>query len=66
VDILMAGRSDLKPIEIVVPIDSQSRTNTVLTTSSGTGSTGTGSTGTGGTRTGGTGTGGTRTGGTGN
>jgi type II secretion system protein J len=47
VDILMAGRSDLKPIEIVVPLDAQSRTNTVLTSSSGTSSTG--STGTGGT-----------------
>lgn len=32
VDILMSGRSDLQPIEIVVPIDSQSRTNMVLTT----------------------------------
>jgi len=32
VDILMAGRSDLQPIEIVVPIDSQTRTNMVLTT----------------------------------
>ena len=31
VDIQMAGRSDLQPIEIVVPIDSQSRTNMVLT-----------------------------------
>ena len=35
VDILMAGRSDLGPIEIVVPIDSQSRTNAVLTASTG-------------------------------
>jgi hypothetical protein len=32
VDIQMAGRSDLQPIELVVPIDSQSRTNMVLTT----------------------------------
>ena len=31
VDIQMAGRSDMQPIEIVVPIDSQSRTNMVLT-----------------------------------
>jgi type II secretion system protein J len=31
VDIQMAGRADLQPIEIVVPIDSQSRTNAVLT-----------------------------------
>jgi len=36
VDIQMAGRSDLQPIELVVPIDSQSRTNMVLT-STGTG-----------------------------
>ena len=36
VDIQMAGRSDLQPIELVVPIDSQSRTNMVLT-SPGTG-----------------------------
>jgi hypothetical protein len=35
VDIQMAGRSDLGPIEIVVPIDSQSRTNAVLTASTG-------------------------------
>ena len=35
VDILMAGRSDLQPIEIVVPIDSQTRTNAVLTTPTG-------------------------------
>jgi len=35
VDIQMAGRSDLGPIEIVVPIDSQSRTNMVLTASTG-------------------------------
>jgi type II secretion system protein J len=35
VDIQMAGRPDLKPIEIVVPIDSQSRTNMVLTTPAG-------------------------------
>lgn len=34
VDIQMAGRSDLGPIEIVVPIDSQSRTNMVLTANS--------------------------------
>ena len=33
VDIQMAGRADLQPIEIVVPIDSQSRTNAVLTNS---------------------------------
>jgi type II secretion system protein J len=32
VDILMSGRADLQPIEIVVPIDSQSRTNAVPTT----------------------------------
>ena len=31
VDIQMAGRSDLGPIEIVVPIDSQSRTNITIT-----------------------------------
>jgi type II secretion system protein J len=37
VEIQMAGRSDLQPIELVVPIDSQSRTNMVLTTT-GTGS----------------------------
>ena len=30
VDIQMSGRADLGPIEIVVPIDSQSRTNAVL------------------------------------
>ena len=30
VDIQMAGRPDLGPIEVVVPIDSQSRTNMVL------------------------------------
>lgn len=35
VDILMAGRPDLQPIEIVVPIDSQTRTNMVLTTTAG-------------------------------
>jgi type II secretion system protein J len=35
VDIQMAGRSDLGPIEIVVPIDSQPRTNAVLTASTG-------------------------------
>ena len=35
VDIQMAGRSDLGPIEIVVPIDSQSRTNMVFTSTSG-------------------------------
>ncbi|HUC86487.1 MAG TPA: type II secretion system protein GspJ [Candidatus Acidoferrales bacterium] len=35
VDIQMAGRADMKPIEIVVPIDSQPRTNMVLTTTSG-------------------------------
>jgi type II secretion system protein J len=34
VDIQMAGRSDLQPIEIIVPIDSQSRTNAVFTSSS--------------------------------
>jgi type II secretion system protein J len=39
VDIQMSGRSDLQPIEIVVPIDSQSRTNMVLTTPSTTGGT---------------------------
>ncbi len=36
VDIQMSGRADLGPIEIVVPIDSQSRTNAVLTASTGT------------------------------
>jgi hypothetical protein len=35
VDIQMAGRSDLGPIEILVPVDSQSRTNMVLTASTG-------------------------------
>lgn len=35
VDIQMAGRSDLGPVEIVVPIDSQSRTNMVLTSNAG-------------------------------
>lgn len=35
VDIQMAGRSDLAPIEIVVPIDSQSRTNMVFTSNTG-------------------------------
>jgi hypothetical protein len=34
VDIQMAGPSTMQPIEIVVPIDSQSRTNMVFTTSS--------------------------------
>jgi type II secretion system protein J len=34
VEIQMAGRSDLQPIELVVPIDSQSRTNMVLTSTS--------------------------------
>jgi hypothetical protein len=37
VDIQMAGRPDIQPIEVVVPIDSQSRTNMVLA-SPGTGS----------------------------
>jgi type II secretion system protein J len=32
VDIQMSGNDNLQPIEIVVPIDSQSRTNAVLTT----------------------------------
>jgi hypothetical protein len=32
VDIQMAGRSDMQPIEILVPIDSLPRTNMVLTT----------------------------------
>jgi hypothetical protein len=36
VDIQMAGSPNLQPIEIVVPIDSQPRTNTVLTTATGT------------------------------
>jgi len=36
VDIQMAGRADLGPIEIVVPIDSQPRTNAVLTAGTGT------------------------------
>ena len=35
VDIQMAGRPDLQPVEILVPIDSQSRTNVVLTTPTG-------------------------------
>jgi len=35
VDIQMAGRSDTGPIEIVVPIDSLSRTNMVLASTSG-------------------------------
>ena len=35
VDIQMAGPSYVQPIEIVVPIDSQSRTNMVLTSSTG-------------------------------
>jgi len=38
VDIQMAGRSDSGPIEIVVPIDTQSRTNTVLASASSTSS----------------------------
>jgi type II secretion system protein J len=38
VDIQMSGRADVQPIEIVVPIDSQSRTNAVLASSSTTGS----------------------------
>jgi hypothetical protein len=36
VDIQMTGPAYLKPIEIVVPIDSQSRTNMVFTASTGT------------------------------
>jgi hypothetical protein len=50
VDITMAGRSDLGPIEIVVPIDCVSRTNQTSISSSTGGNTGTGtgtSTGTG-------------------
>jgi type II secretion system protein J len=35
VDIQMAGRADAGPIEIVVPIDSQSRTNMVLNSGTG-------------------------------
>jgi len=35
-DIQMAGRPDMQPIEIVVPIDAQSRTNAVLTAPAGT------------------------------
>jgi type II secretion system protein J len=35
VDIQMAGRPDLQPVEILVPIDSQSRTNVVLATPTG-------------------------------
>ena len=35
VDIQMAGRADAQPIELVVPIDSQSRTNAVLPTPTG-------------------------------
>lgn len=34
-DIQMAGRPDMQPIEIVVPIDAQSRTNAVLTATTG-------------------------------
>lgn len=34
-EIKMAGRSDLAPIEIVVPLDAQPRTNMVFTTTSG-------------------------------
>jgi hypothetical protein len=37
VDIQMAGRSDLQPVEIIVPIDSVVRTNAVLATASTTG-----------------------------
>jgi len=35
VDIQMAGNNNAQPIEIVVPVDSQSRTNMVLTTTAG-------------------------------
>jgi type II secretion system protein J len=35
VDIQMAGNANAQPVEIVVPIDSQSRTNMVLTTAAG-------------------------------
>lgn len=35
VDIQMSGDNNAPPIELVVPIDSQSRTNTVLTTTAG-------------------------------
>ena len=38
VDIQMAGNNAGQPIEIMVPIDSQARTNAVITTSSSTGS----------------------------
>jgi type II secretion system protein J len=38
VDIQMSGNANAQPVEIVVPIDSQSRTNAVLTSSSATGS----------------------------
>jgi len=43
VDIQMAGRQDLGPIEIIVPIDSQSRTNAVLASPGTTTTTTTGS-----------------------
>jgi type II secretion system protein J len=62
VDIQMAGSSQMQPIELVVPIDTQSRTNAVPTSTDSSGSTGgsTGSTGgTGGGGGGGGGTGGT-------
>jgi hypothetical protein len=35
VDIQMAGNANAQPVEIVVPIDSVSRTNAVLTTTTG-------------------------------
>ena len=38
VDIQMAGNNAGQPIEIMVPIDSQARTNAVITASSSTGS----------------------------
>jgi hypothetical protein len=35
VDILMAGNSAAQPIELLVPIDAQARTNMVLTATTG-------------------------------
>lgn len=35
VDIQMSGRADLQPVEIIVPIDSVSRTNMILTSTTG-------------------------------
>ena len=63
VDIQMAGRADTGPIEIVVPIDSQSHTNMVLATSSGSGGGGAGGGGAGGSSGGGSSGGGSSGGG---